>query len=408
MKLCYFDCFSGISGDMALGALVDAGADLARIEAELRKLAVSGWTLAAEKVKRGPLLATQVRVKTGESHHHRRLGEILKLIEGAGLPPRAAARAGEVFKCLGEAEARVHGIPVEKVHFHEVGAVDAIVDIVGACVGFELLGIDEFACSALNVGGGQVKTEHGVLPVPAPATVELLKQAGAPVYSSGEGMELVTPTGAAVVAELASGFGAMPAMKMLAAGYGAGSKDLPGRANVLRILMGEAAGARAEASLAAPSVAVIEANIDDMNPQIAGHLTEQALAAGALDIYFTPVQMKKGRAGMLVSVVAEPGDADRLARLLFRETTTIGVRVHAAERRTLERSHVPVETSYGPVRVKVSRLGGEVMNFAPEYDDCRQIAQSRGVPLKLVLAEANSRYLETYGRENQGKTGTNE
>ncbi len=384
MKLCYFDCFSGISGDMALGALVDAGADIARIEAELRKLAVSGWTLAAEKVKRGPLQATAVRVKISESHHHRGLGDILKLIEGAGLPPRAAGRASQVFKCLGEAEARVHGIPVEKVHFHEVGAVDAIVDIVGACVGFELLGIDEFACSALNVGGGGVKTEHGVLPVPAPATVDLLRQA--PTYSTGIERELVTPTGAALVAALATQFGPQPRMAVERIGYGAGSAELTEQPNVLRLLLGEAAEAGRGAE--EPTVTVLEANLDDMAPVVGGYFMEQALAAGALDVFFTPAQMKKNRPGLVLTVICPPERADLLSELIFEQTTTIGLRQYEAKRRVLEREFVSVETPYGPVRMKLAKLDGRVLNAAPEYDDCQRLAREKSVPLKQVLADA--------------------
>jgi len=384
VKVCYFDCFSGISGDMVLGALVDAGADLGRIEAELRKLPVSGWTMAAEKVKRGPLQATHVRVKRSESHHHRGLSDILKLIESAGLPARAAARAAEVFKCLGEAEARVHGIPVEKVHFHEVGAVDAIVDIVGACIGFELLGIEQFACSALNVGGGRVQTEHGVLPVPAPATADMLRQA--PTYSTGIERELVTPTGAALVAGLVTQFGAQPRMTVERIGYGAGSAELAEQPNVLRLFLGEtiAAGSAAEE----PTVTVLEANLDDMAPVVGGYFMEQALGAGALDVFFTPVQMKKNRPGLVLTVICPPERADVLSELIFEQTTTIGLRQYEAKRRVLEREFVTVETPYGPVRMKLARLDGRLLNAAPEYDDCQRLAREKAVPLKQVLADA--------------------
>lgn len=395
MKLAYFDCFSGISGDMALGALVDAGADLARIEAELRKLPVSGWTIAAEKVKRGAIRATHVRVATTEAHHHRCLSKILEIIAGAGLPPRAAARASEVFQCLAEAEAHVHGVPVEQVHFHEVGAVDAIVDVVGACVAFELLGIEQFACSALNVGGGRVRTAHGVLPVPAPATADLLRQA--PTYSTGIERELVTPTGAALVAGLCTRFGPMPPMTVEKIGYGAGSADFSEQPNVLRVFFGEAA-AREAAAGREETVSVIETNLDDMNPQIYAYFAERALAAGALDVFATPVQMKKNRPGQLVTILCEPSAADRLVDLVFRETTTIGVRTYEARRRTLEREFVPLETALGTIRMKVARLDGHVLNAAPEYEDCRRIAAERGVPLKQVLAEAISSFERRGGR----------
>lgn len=392
MKLCYLDCFSGISGDMLLGALVDAGADLARIEAELGKLSLSGWTISAEKVKRGAIRATQVVIKTTETHHHRGLSQILSIIERAGLPARAAAQASEVFKCLAEAEARVHGVPIEKVHFHEVGAVDAIVDIVGACMGFELLGIEELACSALNVGGGRVETAHGVLPVPAPATADLLRQA--PTYSTGIEKELVTPTGAALVAALATHFGPQPPMAVSQIGYGAGSLDLSEQPNVLRIFLGDTVEAAAHPQ--EPTVAVIEANLDDMSPLVGGYFMEQALQAGALDVYYTPVQMKKNRPGLVLTVLCPPERADALSRLIFEQTTTIGLRVYEARRRLLERTLVTVETPLGPVRMKLARLNGRVLNAAPEYDDCQRLAQEKCVPLKQVLADAQFYFRQQY------------
>src|SRR5262245_60007092 len=282
MKIAYFDGFSGISGDMILGALVDAGCELNRIEAELRKLPISGWSISADKVRRGALSATRVRVESHEHHHHRSLSTILGLIAQSGLSSSAASRAGEIFTRLRESEARIHNVPVDKIHFHEVGAVDAIVDIVGACVGFESLGIESFACSALNVGGGRVETAHGILPVPAPATADLLR--GAPTYSTGIERELVTPTGAAIISTLASEFGAQPSMTVAAIGYGAGAAELHEQPNILRMFLGE--------SLAQEhghdDVTVIEANLDDMNPQIYGYFVERALAAGALDVFSAP------------------------------------------------------------------------------------------------------------------------
>src|SRR5437763_568079 len=315
MKIAYFDCFSGISGDMILGALVDAGCELGRLEAELRKLPVSGWNISAEKVARGALSATRVKVVSHEHHSHRSLNTILRLISEAGLPPRVATRASEIFQRLGESEARIHNVPVEKIHFHEVGAVDAIVDIVGACVGFDLMGIDEFAYSALNVGSGPVQTDHGVLPVPAPATADLLR--GAPTYSTGIERELVTPTGASIVATLATEFGAQPAMTVGAIGYGAGTAELREQANVLRLFIGESV----EQTTGRDDVTVIEANLDDMNPQIYGYVVERGLEAGALDVFATPVQMKKNRPGQLLTVLCKPAHTDRLMDLIFRETT---------------------------------------------------------------------------------------
>jgi len=384
-KLAYFDCFSGVSGDMVLGALVDAGADLAGIEAEVRKLGLKNWSIASQKVRRGALAATQVIVGNTEDHHHRGLSKILDRIAAANLAPRVTDRASRIFRRLAESEARIHGLTVDEVHFHEVGAVDAIVDVAGACAGFEQLGIERFACSALNVGSGRVNTAHGILPVPAPATADLLR--GIPTYAAGPEKELTTPTGAAIVSTLCEHFGALPPMRVAAVGYGAGSNDFPGQPNVLRLLVGESLEAQTGAGWN-ETVTVIEANLDDMNPQIYGYFADRALAGGALDVFAVPVQMKKGRPGQLLTVLCRPQDASRMAELLFEETTTIGVRSYEARRQILERETVPVETPHGTVRVKVSRRNGAVLNAAPEYEDCRRLAAERGVPLKQVLADA--------------------
>jgi uncharacterized protein (TIGR00299 family) protein len=397
----YFDCFSGISGDMVLGALVDAGADLHAIEADLRKLGLDGWKISATKVKRGEIFATQVKVETSESHHHRGLSIILQRIENAGLVPRAATRATQIFTRLAEAEAKVHQQPIEQVHFHEVGAVDSIVDIVGAAIGFELLGIDEFACSAFDVGAGQVKTAHGLLPVPAPATAELLK--GAPMFTSGIAKELVTPTGAAIATTLATRYLEIPEMTLQSIGYGAGSADLKEKANVLRLLIGETAAAESGEYWDAP-VTVIETNIDDMSPQIYGYFAERALEAGALDVFSSPVQMKKNRPGQLVTILSEPHNVAGLIDLAFRQTTTIGVRTHEVRRKTLARESVTVETPFGEVRMKISRMHGSVLNATPEYEDCRRIATQKGIPLKDVLAAATHQFQKWV--EAQPKTAT--
>jgi pyridinium-3,5-bisthiocarboxylic acid mononucleotide nickel chelatase len=389
IRSAYFDCFSGISGDMVLGALVDAGADLRAIEAELRKLGLEGWKISASKVQRRAIFATHVKVETEEQHHHRGLSIILKRIEDAHLAPRAADRARTIFTRLAEAEARVHQVPVEQVHFHEVGAVDSIVDIVGAAIGFEMLGIDEFACSALDVGGGQVKTAHGLLPLPAPATAELLR--GAPTYSSGLQRELVTPTGAAIATTLSTRYAEIPPMTLRAIGYGAGSADNAEKPNVLRLLIGEKAASEPGEYWDAP-VTAIETNLDDMSPQIYGYFAEKALEAGALDVFSTPAQMKKNRPGLLVTILAEPQNVSRLIDLIFRETTTIGVRAYEVRRKTLARESVSVTTPFGEVRMKVSRLNGAVLNATPEYDDCQKIAAERGVPLKQVIAAASFEY----------------
>jgi uncharacterized protein (TIGR00299 family) protein len=391
--IAYFDCFSGISGDMVLGALVDAGVDLRAIEAELRRLGLENWNISAEKVKRGAIFATHVKVETREEHHHRGLSIILKRIEEAKLAPRAADRAKKIFRRLAEAEAKVHNLPVEQVHFHEVGAVDSIIDIVGAAVGFEMLGIDEFACSALDVGAGQVNTAHGLLPVPAPATAELLR--GAPMYSSGIERELVTPTGAAIATTLATRYAELPDMKLRAIGYGAGSADLKEKANVLRLLIGDSAVSEAGERWDTP-VTVIETNLDDLNPQVYGYFAEKALAAGALDVFSAPVQMKKNRPGMLVTLLSESANVSRLIDLVFRETTTIGVRTYEVRRKTLERELVPVATPFGDVRMKISRMNGSVLNATPEYEDCQRIANQRGIPLKQVIAAASFEFQKQF------------
>ena len=395
--IAYFDCFSGISGDMVLGAIVDAGADLRAIESELRKLGLEGWAISSEKVKRGQIFATHVNVATTEGHHHRGLSIILDRIEKAQLAPRAAERARKIFTRLAESEAKVHHLPVEQVHFHEVGAVDSIVDIVGACIGFELLGIDEFACSPLDVGAGQVMTAHGLLPVPAPATADLLR--GAPIYTSGIQKELVTPTGAAIATTLSISYSKIPEMTMRAIGYGAGSMDFPEKANVLRLLIGERESAAAGENLHGESdapITVIETNVDDMSPQIYGYFVDRALAAGALDVFSTAVQMKKNRPGQLITILCEPTNVSRLTDLLFSETTTIGVRMYEARRRTLAREFLSVDTGHGPVRMKISRLNGSVLNATPEYDDCQRIAAEKGIPLKDVLAAASYAFQNQY------------
>lgn len=388
MKLAYFDCFSGISGDMVLGALVDAGCPLERLREELAGLRLGGWEIAAEKVWKNGMSATWVRVKAEDQQKHRPLSAILEMIEKSGLGPAVRERAAAIFRRLGEAEAKVHDAPLEKIHFHEVGAVDSIVDIVGASIGFAALGIEQFACSPLNVGSGTVKTTHGLLPVPAPATAELLR--GKPTYSSGVERELVTPTGAAIVATLCGEFGAQPRMKSEAIGYGAGTADLPGQPNVVRLLIGEAAGEAAAGMV--EEIAVIEANLDDMNPQIYGYVQEKALAAGALDVYTTPAQMKKNRPGTLLTVLCRPESVDEMMKLMFAETTTLGARTYRAERRYLPREWVSVGTEFGEVRIKVSRVNGRILHAAPEYEDCRKLAAERDVPLQRVIAAALRAY----------------
>ena len=407
MKLAYLDCFSGVSGDMLLGALVANGVALAALEAEVRKMGLD-VRLRGERVKRGVLMADRVIVEAPPQHHHRAYPDIVRLIEAAPLSAQVRQRALAVFERLGRAEAAIHGCPLEKVHFHEVGAVDSIADIVGACAGIELLGVESLQCSPLNLGGGTVQCEHGVLPVPAPATAELLK--GIPVYSSGIQAELVTPTGAALVATLATTFGPLPAMEIESVGYGAGSNDLGEFPNVLRLFVGEApiraapALSEVEGSVSERAtqdglepLVMVEANLDDMNPQLCGFFSERAFAVGALDVFFAPVQMKKNRPGVLLSVLCRPEQRDAMMDLFFQETTTLGVRCHEVLRRALEREWVPVLTAYGEVRIKVSRRNGRIVNFSPEYDDCQRLATASAVPLKTILQEATFAFWKEFG-----------
>lgn len=385
--ICYFDAFSGISGDMTVGALLDAGAPSEAVLAALESLQ-TGASFEVEKVRRAGLAASKFRVHlSAEPQKHRHLPHILKIIERASISPRAQQNASVVFQRLGEAEAQVHGVPIEKVHFHEVGAADSIADIVGACVALDLLDVDEVVSSAINVGSGTVNTEHGVLPVPAPATANLL--AGKPIYARGPAMELTTPTGAAIAAALASHFGAMPAMRISSIGHGAGDRDFKESPNVLRVLIGERTG-----SPESTVVSVIEANIDDSSPQVLGHALERLMEAGALDASLSPLQMKKNRPGSLLRVIARPQDQEALAQLIFAETSTLGLRISSAERRIEERRFVEVDTPYGKIRVKVSGRG----HFAPEYEDCRAIAAKTGTPLPELLAAAQAAYLKSLPR----------
>jgi pyridinium-3,5-bisthiocarboxylic acid mononucleotide nickel chelatase len=384
MKYAYFDCFSGISGDMTLGALLDAGVPIEQLRAELQGLNLPGWELTAEKVWKNGMAATYAQVRSQDVQTHRSLSTILGIIEKSSLAPSVKDRAAAIFKKLGDAEAAVHDVPIEKIHFHEVGAVDAIVDIVGTCIGFAAVGIESFACSALNVGGGAAKMAHGVLPVPAPATAHLLL--GKPTYSNGVQKELVTPTGAAIVATLCASFGPQPPMTVTAIGYGAGTADLEGQPNVLRLMVGEVAEKRVAAE--SETIRVLEANLDDMNPQIYGYFLEKALATGALDVFATPVQMKKNRPGMLVTVLCKPEDEAKFHEMLFAETTTLGVRTYTAERRVLARQWETVHTAFGEVRIKVARLNGHISQASPEFEDCRKLAAAKNVPLQRVMEAA--------------------
>ena len=392
MKAVYFDCFSGISGDMTLGALVDAGCSLDLMRSKLLGLQVPGWEISAEKVWKNGMAATHVRVKTVDTQTHRSLTTILEILQKSQLDGQVEERARAIFTKLGEAEASVHDVPIEKIHFHEVGAVDAIVDIVGACIGFAELGFQKFACSPLNVGGGTAKMAHGILPVPAPATARLLM--GKPTYSNGVQKELVTPTGAAIVATLCESFGPQPAMQVSAIGYGAGTTDLESQPNVLRIMAGEISDKAIDGH--GGTIRVLEANLDDMNPQIFGYLLDKALAAGALDVFTTPIQMKKSRPGTLVTILCKPEDESKFQDMLFAETTTLGVRSHLVDRRALPREFVKVTTRFGEVRLKISRVDGRVQRAAPEFDDCRKLAEEKNVPLHEVMEQAMRQFAEQY------------
>ncbi len=382
MKICYLDAFSGISGDMMVGALADAGADSGALVLALESLGM-GAQFNFEKTKRGGLTASKFRVIGGHATGHRHLKNILELIDGSVLPDAVKQASSSVFQRLGEAEAKVHDISLDRVHFHEVGAVDSICDIVGACAAFDLLDVDEIHSSPVNVGSGTVKTEHGVLPVPAPATAELL--AGKPVYARGPHVELTTPTGAAIAVTLATEFGPLPPMHISVTGYGAGDKDFAEHANVLRVLIGETSGAEE-----ATTVAVLEANIDDSSPQVLGYAMERLLEAGALDVTLESLLMKKNRPGSLLRVISRPEDRETLAQMVFTETSTLGLRIYSAERRVKARHSIEVETPHGKVKIKIAENG----SFAPEYEDCRKLARETGVPLKQILAEANLAYLK--------------
>jgi pyridinium-3,5-bisthiocarboxylic acid mononucleotide nickel chelatase len=380
MRICYFDPFSGISGDMTVGALVDAGANWARVESALQSLGL-GASFHVEKTTRNGISASKFSVKGGDQKKHRHLAHIEKIITSGDMSEIARKNSLTVFRRLGNAEAKSHNTALEKVHFHEVGAVDSICDIVAACVALDVLGIDEIRSSPVNVGRGTVTTEHGTLPVPAPATAELLNNC--PIYSAGPEAELTTPTGAALLTTLAKDFGGLPALRVLSQGFGAGDKDFPTQANVLRVLIGE----RTQAS-ESMSVRILEANIDDSTPQVLGYTMERLLEAGALDVTLTPVFMKKNRSATMVSVLAAPELTEQLASILFAETTTLGLRILQAERRVLVRNTAEVETAYGKIRIKYTDAGA----FAPEYEDCRKAAAAKGVALRTVIAEANQAF----------------
>jgi uncharacterized protein (TIGR00299 family) protein len=425
MKTLYFDCFSGISGDMTIGALLDLGVDAGYLTTELKKLPATGYELKVSRVVRSNLSALKFDVLVAgaeqpgkqhdhghdqhdyshdhhghahphehdhahsSGHFHRKASEILAMIRDSALNANTKRIALEIFTKLAMSEGKVHHIPPEDVEFHEVGAIDSIVDTVGAAIGFDALGIERFVCSAINVGGGFIQCQHGILPVPAPATSDLLRHAT--IYQKHVQTELVTPTGAAILAAVVNRFGGLNGFAVDRIGYGAGTKQFDHFPNCLRLMLGEERSAPMISG--SGDVIVIESNIDDMNPQNFSYVTDRLLAAGALDVSTIPVQMKKGRPGHLLQVLSPADAVDALSRVIFQETTTIGLRRYPVQRTTLDREFVEVKTEYGTVRVKVSRMDGEIVNFAPEYEDCARIAREKNVSLKQVQSLAISAYL---------------
>jgi uncharacterized protein (TIGR00299 family) protein len=388
MKVAYFECFAGASGDMILGSLIDAGLEVERLKGELAKLKLSHYELGAERVVKQGMGGTQALVRVDEDHHghhHRHLHHIEEIIQNSGLDEGVKQKGIEVFGRLAAAEAKVHRTTVDKIHFHEVGAMDAILDVMGGVAGLALMGIDKVFCSPLHVGAGTVKCAHGILPVPAPATLELVK--GKPIYSNGVEGELLTPTGAALLTTLASGFGTMPAMSVERVGYGAGTAErtIP---NLLRLAIGEADDELG--AYASERVAVLETNIDDMNLQIYEYLTQRLLEMGAFDVFLSPLQMKKNRPGTLLTVVCPPEAMESFTDFLLSETTSIGLRWRIDQRLKTDTSLREVQTQWGPVTCQVSRIGGGPANISPDYEECRRVALEKNVPLRAVLDEVSS------------------
>ena len=388
MKTIYFDCPMGVSGDMFLAALIDLGVDHRMILRELKKLPVDRIDVEVRKETRHSITGTSFRVKLHEAHHHRSFRDIKKIISGSKLKPAVKKLATDIFRLIAEAEGRIHNVKTEAVHFHEIGAMDSIIDIVGAAIAVDSLKADRVVCSPLPLGTGWADTMHGRIPIPAPATLEILK--GVHIAQSTAPFELTTPTGAAIMKTIASSFGPMPSMTIEKAGYGAGKKDFKERANLLRALLGSAENGTGD-----EKVYVLETNIDDMSPQVAGYLLEKLISAGALDAFYTPVQMKKGRPGVLLTALAAATDRERLLETIFAESTSIGIRSYTVERRCLERKSFKVKTPYGNVSVKASYRAGIAVNIQPEYEECRAIAEKKGVPLKIIIDAARAAAIKT-------------
>ena len=382
MKVAYFDCFAGISGDMTLGALVDAGLSFAALKSELDKLSVREFTLSQRRVEKHGIAGTKIDVNAREGHVHRHLKDVLKIINSSSISASAKEKAARVFQKLAKAEAKIHGTTIEEVHFHEVGAVDAIVDVVGAIVGLELLEIEAIYASRFRFGSGHTRGAHGAMPVPVPAVVEMTK--GFPAERTDIPYELVTPTGAALLTALASNIGETIQLRTESTGYGAGTRDVEQVPNLLRIEIGELV---ADPQTDLP--VLLETNIDDMTPEIYGYLIDRLFEAGARDAFLTPVIMKKGRPGIQLTVLTDPNKETELTELIFSETTTLGIRRLPVQRHTLERRTDTVQTPYGPIRVKIADIGGK-QRITPEYDDCARIAREKQVPILDVYKAVNS------------------
>ncbi len=383
MKIAYFDCFSGISGDMIMGALIVLGLDIDFLKKELKKLNLKGYKVESKKILKNGITATKFNVIEYHKHHdERNLKEINKIINNSRLNTEIKNTIKKIFQKIAIAEAKIHNKPINKIHFHEIGAIDTIIDVTGAVIGLSKVGIEKIYCSKLNVGTGFVEFSHGKFPVPAPATAEILK--GVPVYHNNIQAELVTPTGAAIITSLAEKFGEMPSMKIEKIGYGAGTKELK-HPNVLRIFIGETDKIQNE------TINVIETNIDNMNPEIYPYVIDKLMENSALDAYLTTIIMKKGRPAIKLTVLAEQKDTDKLCNIIFDETTTLGVRIFTAEKRKLDREIKTIKTKYGNVRVKISKLNNKVQNIMPEYEDCARIARNKKIPLKKVYREVKKK-----------------
>ena len=385
MKILYFDCFSGVSGNMILGAMVDAGIDIKALKKELKKLDLHGYSLKVSKVKRKGIKGTKVDVIVDKKKHlhHTHYKDIKRLIERSKLPEKIKEDSLSIFKNIAEAEAKIHRTSVDNVHFHEVGAVDSIVDVVGASICINLLNPDIILSSPINTGKGMVKTEHGLLPVPAPATTEMLK--GFPSYSSDIEFELATPTGVGIITAMAKASNTIPVMKTNAIGYGAGSKDFSDSPNLLRIMIGEGYSPSEQ-----DSITVIESNIDDMNPQFYDHIMNRIFDAGALDVFLTPIIMKKNRPAVKITLLSDNDNVNKLADILLKETTSFGLRMYKTERIKLEKEIKTVKTEYGSTKVKIGKKNGKIINIAPEYEDCKRIANERGISIREVYEKVKS------------------